>query len=122
MPESAAPDTSGSAAARVLAYEPDRITLAANATAPGLLVISEVYAPGWRAFVDGRETPVLPTDHALRGVPLPAGEHTVELRYEPLSLRAGLIVTGVALAALLIALLAAAWRRIAAGYATPSSS
>jgi hypothetical protein len=121
-PETAAPATSGSASARVLAYEPDRITLAANATAPGLLVISEVYAPGWRAFVNGREAPVLPTDHALRGVPLPAGEHTVELRYEPLSLRVGLIITGLALATLAIALLAAAWRRIAAGYATPSSS
>jgi uncharacterized membrane protein YfhO len=57
------------------------------------LVLSEIYASGWQATVDGQAVKILPTNHALRGVPLPAGEHTVELRYEPISLRVGLIVS-----------------------------
>jgi hypothetical protein len=99
----------GDDTARVTAYEPDKLTIQANSTAPGLLVVSEIYASGWRAFIDGNETPVLPTDLALRGVALPAGPHTVELRYEPLSLRVGLLISGIAAVAMLAVFVAAGW-------------
>ena len=102
-PETAAPDGAATESARVIAYEPDTMTIATQAAAPGLLVVSEVYESGWRAYVDGAEVAILPTDHVLRGIPIPAGEHTVELRYDPLSLRLGLWVSGVATAAMLIA-------------------
>ena len=49
--------------------------------APGWLVFSEVYDPGWRAWVDGATAPVLRADVALVAVPVPAGEHAVLLRY-----------------------------------------
>jgi uncharacterized membrane protein YfhO len=80
------------------------------ATAPGLLVVSEVYAAGWVASVDGAPVPILPTDHALRGIPLPAGEHTVELFYEPPALRLGLLVSAITWAGLLLAMLASGFR------------
>jgi uncharacterized membrane protein YfhO len=105
--------TSADEWARVTAYEPDRLTIAASAAAPGLLVVSEVYESGWRAFVDGAAVPVLPTHHALRGVPLPAGEHTVEFRYEPESLRLGLSISGLAWVAMLAAFGSALWPRTA---------
>ena len=78
-----------------------------------LLVVSEVYASGWRAFVDGEEAPILPTHHVLRGVPLPAGQHTVTLSYDPLSLRVGLWISGIAAGAMLAAFVAAGWPRVA---------
>ena len=111
-PETAAPDGTATESAQVTAYEPDRMTIATQAAAPGLLVVSEVYESGWRAYVDGAEVTILPTDHALRGIPLPTGEHTVELHYDPLSLRLGLWTSGIATAAMLIAFAAAGWSRL----------
>jgi uncharacterized membrane protein YfhO len=70
------------------------MTLAASTSAAGLLVISEVYTDGWNAYVDGQKEDILRTDHALRGVPIAAGDHTVELKYEPQSLQTGMMISG----------------------------
>lgn len=97
--------------ALVTRYQPDRIDIETTATAPGMLVISEVYADGWRATVDGEAVDILPTDHVLRGVPIPAGVHTVELKYEPLALRVGMFLTGITAIAMVVAFLATCWWR-----------
>lgn len=53
-----------------------------------LLVISETYYPkGWRAFIDEEETEIFKTNHVLRGIVVPKGEHTVSLTFMPLSLK-----------------------------------
>ena len=75
---------------------PERLELNARASAPGLLVVSQAYAEGWNAYVDGERTEVLRTNHALQGVPLAAGEHEVELKYEPRAVTVGLWSTGLA--------------------------
>ncbi len=93
----------------VVERAPDRLRVRTKTDAPGLLVLSEVYDPGWRAEVDGEPTPVHVADHALRAVPILAGEHAVELRYEPPGLRLGLAITVAASAALAV-VMAAAWR------------
>ena len=103
------PEETAAESARVTAYEPDRVTIATQAAAPGLLVVSEVYESGWRAYVDGDEVEILPTHHALRGVPIPSGEHTVEMQYDPLSLRLGLWISGMATAAMLAIFIIAGW-------------
>ena len=108
-PVTAVPDEPAAESARVTAYEPDRLTIATQAAAPGLLVVSEVYQSGWRAYVDGAEVAILPTHHALRGIPIPSGEHTVELRYDPLSLRLGLWISGIVTAAMVVVFLIAGW-------------
>ncbi len=108
-PVVAVPQEAATESARVTAYEPDRVTIAAQAAAPGLLVVSEVYESGWRAYVDGDEVEILPTHHALRGVPIPSGEHTVEMQYDPLSLRLGLWISGMATAAMLAIFIIAGW-------------
>ena len=54
--------------------------------------------------MDGESVPLHVANHALRGVPVPAGEHFVELRYESPALRLGLAIT-LAVAAGLAALL-----------------
>jgi uncharacterized membrane protein YfhO len=52
--------------------------------APGFLLVSEVWYPGWRAWLDGQPVPVLRANYILRGVYIPkAGEHTVRLKYVP---------------------------------------
>jgi uncharacterized membrane protein YfhO len=72
----------------------ETLTMQATAVTDGLLVISAAYADDWNAYVDGDKVPVIRTDHALQGVALTAGSHTVEMRYEPKSLEIGLWSTG----------------------------
>lgn len=50
---------------------------------PGLLIRSEAWAPGWKAYIDGNETELLRVDCALQGVIIPAGEHSVKFSYQP---------------------------------------
>jgi uncharacterized membrane protein YfhO len=71
-----------------------------TAAAPALLILSEIYYPAWRAYLDGQPVPVYAVDRALRGVAVPAGEHVVELRYESAPLTIGLVVSALAFATL----------------------
>jgi Bacterial membrane protein YfhO len=82
-------------------YEPERVVVDVVSRGHGLLVLSDLFYPGWTARVDGREVDVERADYLLRGVPLPDGRHRVEFRYEPLSWRIGWILSLVALLALL---------------------
>jgi hypothetical protein len=94
----------------IVSAEPDRLRLTTHTDAPGLLMLSEAYDPGWRAYVDGEHVPVLIADHLLRAVSLPAGEHVVEYRYEPRSLQAGAIISSGTAAVVIGAMLAIAWQ------------
>ena len=69
----------------------------------GILVLSDTYYPGWRAFVDGVERPILRANHVFRAVVVPTGAREVVFSYEPDSFRYGLLVS-VAAAALWLGL------------------
>ncbi|MEE2672168.1 MAG: YfhO family protein [Myxococcota bacterium] len=75
-----------------------------------VLVVADAWYPGWKAWVDGNESPVLRVNGFFRGVALPAGARQVEMRFEPWSFRVGAFVS-IAAAVLLAALLA--WRSAA---------
>jgi uncharacterized membrane protein YfhO len=47
------------------------------------LTISEIWHPGWRAFIDGEELKLYRTDIALMGAWIPPGKHKIELRFHP---------------------------------------
>jgi hypothetical protein len=64
-------------------YTPNRVTARADASAPALLVLSDMYYDGWEALVDGSPVPLYRANYALRAVWLPAGSHTVEVVYRP---------------------------------------
>lgn len=73
------------------------------------LTVSEVYYPaGWKAYIDGKETKIYPVNYILRGIIVPAGKHTVEMRFVPsiykLSVRLSLIGILVSVLALIIGL------------------
>lgn len=71
-------------------YSPNRLTYSASSSEGGLAVFSEIWYPaGWKAFVDGKEVPVLRADYALRAVMLPEGDHEVEFVYDPGSFTVG---------------------------------
>lgn len=68
-----------------------------DAQGPGLLVLSEIYYPGWRVSVDGRSSEVVPVYGVFRGVVLPAGEHEVVFQFTPLSFFTGMSISLVTL-------------------------
>ncbi len=77
----------------VESYLPERVVLKVSAAAPGLLVLSDMYYPGWTAELDGSPAEILCADYVLRAVAVQEGEHTVEFRYEPFSFKLGLWVS-----------------------------
>jgi hypothetical protein len=92
--------------AEVALYEPNRVDVRTKASVPSVLVLAENHYPGWRAYLDGEAVEVLRVNYALRGVRVPAGEHEVSFRYRPRSVFAGLAVS-----LLVAALLVVWWRR-----------
>jgi uncharacterized membrane protein YgcG len=74
----------------ITVYRPNAIHLTANTLTEAYLVLSEVYYPGWRAYVDGRAAPVLRANYAFRAVYLEPGYHEVRLVFEPTSWKVGL--------------------------------
>ena len=80
--------------------DPDVLTLTVNAPADGNLILTDSYYPGWRAWVDGKPSPINRYRDAFRSIPVRAGTHTVEMRYEPATFRLGAFISLVALALL----------------------
>ena len=90
-----------------ITQSPNFLSFTLTAPTPAFLVLSEVWYPGWRATVNGAETPVLRANYALRAVEVPAGDVTVEMRFAPDSWRWGVGLAGVGV--LLLGLVV--WRR-----------
>ena len=77
-------------------YEAERIALQVDLPAPGVLVVSNSWYPGWRATVDGQPVPMLRANLLFRAVALPAGVHDVIFEFKPTGGRAGLVIALVA--------------------------
>lgn len=75
-------------------WQPNRIKV--QAKGPGLLVLSELYYPGWRVYVDGQPGTIEPTGGLLRGVTLADGSHSVEFIFSPVVIYIGLGISGAA--------------------------
>ncbi len=91
--------------ATVKRHTAEQVRIETSALVSRLLVFSDVYFPGWKAFVDGREKPLLPANYAFRGVVVPSGRHEVIMSYQPVSFRIGLWVTISVLGTLLASVL-----------------
>jgi len=63
--------------------ENNRVRLEVQTAKAGWLVLADTWYPGWKAFVSGKETPVLKANYAMRSVRVPAGKSIVEFRFEP---------------------------------------
>ena len=99
------------AATAIEVDEPERVVLRTRGAAGAIVVLTDAFYPGWEAALDGAPVAVLRANTAVRAVVVPAGEHVVEMRYRPRSLRVGAALACVGAAGLSGALAAARWRR-----------
>ncbi|MHC5209203.1 MAG: hypothetical protein ACYTG2_00615 [Planctomycetota bacterium] len=104
LPDVAPPDP-----VRFESDRPDHIVLEVQPSAPGWLVLADTHFPGWKAFVDGEARPIRRANVAFRAVALRPGDRRVEFRYEPWTVRAGNIGSGVGLGVVLLAFAGGAW-------------
>ncbi|GAA3944252.1 YfhO family protein [Hymenobacter algoricola] len=91
-------------------YSPDALTYQANALQDGFAVFSEIYyQDGWNAYIDGKLMPHLRANYVLRALPIPAGAHTVEFKFEPKEYAIGNTVSLISSILLILTLLAAVY-------------
>lgn len=83
-------------------YENSVVTVRVTASQASVLVLADSYYPGWKAFVDGKETKILKANHFFRAVVLPKGAHRVEFVYDPWSFRLGWMISTFTLTSILI--------------------
>ncbi|HTA41679.1 MAG TPA: YfhO family protein [Bryobacteraceae bacterium] len=93
LPEAPEPGSETGESIRFRSYEPDHMSIAVNVESAGLLVLSELYYPGWRATVNGKPAAIYRADGALRGIWAPRGQDRIELYYEPMSFYVGATIT-----------------------------
>ncbi len=92
-----APEAAGPASVVVLRRLSQVVTVRVDASTPTALVVLQSFADGWRAEIDGKKARIDPADVLFQSVQVPAGAHTVTLRYQPESFRLGLAATSAGL-------------------------
>lgn len=80
-------------AVELLSYVEDEIVVRTKSTSPAVLVVTDTYYPGWQATIDGKPTKIIRANWALRAVTVPAGDHLIAFRYQPLSFKIGVILS-----------------------------
>lgn len=74
---------SGKGEVRLVSYAPNKLKYTADVDGKQLAVFSEIYyADGWKAYVDGKEQPILKVNYLLRGLELNGGKHSIEFKFE----------------------------------------
>jgi hypothetical protein len=91
---------------KIEGYRSDRVELSAQLTSPGIIILADVFYPGWELTIDGTPAHILRANRAMRGALVPAGIHRLVYTYRPASLRLGVMISMVG-ALLWLALL---WR------------
>jgi hypothetical protein len=113
IPFQPVPDTTASI--RLVDNLLEKIDYKFSAKTNQFAVFSEIYySEGWDTYIDGKKANYLRVDYLLRGMPVPAGDHTIEFRFEPHSYRLGYMLNtwfSLAIYALLFAALYMEWRK-----------
>lgn len=85
-----------------ISFKQDKIILNTETSCNSFLSTSEVYYPGWRATIDGKDVPILKANIAFRSLYLPKGKHVVIFQFVPQSFYAGVIISVVSVVFLII--------------------
>jgi hypothetical protein len=89
----ASQEAGGAEHVRLVSDSPRRLVWEVGSDREGFLVVTDAYYPGWRAWIDGEPAPIFRANVAFRAVVIPPGEHRVEFRYEPGSVKWGMAIS-----------------------------
>lgn len=82
------------ASIQLVKYEPNHLSFTSKSATPQLAVFSEIYYPhGWKMFIDGKEVPYIKANYLLRAVHVPAGNHTIEMAFQPEVIEKGKMIS-----------------------------
>jgi hypothetical protein len=70
-------------------YNSNYIKIEVNASAEGLLCLSEIYYPAWKAYSNGNEVEIFRANYSLRAIPVKKGKQTIELKYQSSAFKIG---------------------------------
>jgi len=87
---------------KILSYKPQEIIFQVSAQNDKILFLSDTYYPGWKAYIDGRQTNIYRADYAFRAIVVPSGVHTGKFIYDPDSFRIGYMISFLSLGVLVI--------------------
>ena len=113
-PKTAIEPAGENATVEIAVRKNEYIKLEVNATGNNLIMLSEIYYPLWKAFIDGKETEILKTNYAFRSIIVPQGRHTIEMKLESKGFATGKmlsIISNILLAVLLAAGLFIEWKK-----------
>jgi hypothetical protein len=94
--------SAGTGSATIRSYTANAVAIDVETSAPALLFLSDRYDKGWSATIDGSKTPLYRADYDFRAVAVPAGTHTVRMRYMPAYISWGFLISGFATLGLVI--------------------
>ena len=83
--------------AEIISYLPCKIKIKVNNKRDGLLVLTDSFYKGWKAYIDGEEVEIYPTNVAFRGIYAPEGEYEVLFLYKPDSFKYSIYITAAGL-------------------------
>lgn len=92
--------------ANITLFKPRQVVVKTQSKQAGVLVLNDRWHEHWHATVDGQPAQLLRANYLMRGVPLAAGEHTVEFRYDPPHGALTISLSAIAVGALLLLSLA----------------
>ncbi|CAN5619433.1 hypothetical protein BH09CHL1_BH09CHL1_31100 [soil metagenome] len=104
LPELTAPSDATAESVTITDYQADQISISATASASGLVILSDVYARGWTATVNGKSAKLYEVDGGLRGVRVEAGTNEIVMTYDPASLKYGFWISIVTMVGIVVAL------------------
>jgi uncharacterized membrane protein YfhO len=87
---------------KILEYQPEEVIIEARMKKPGKLFLADTYYPGWKAYIDDRETKIVRSHELFREVALDKGAHTVRFTYDPWTFKLGMVISLLTAAVLLI--------------------
>lgn len=85
------------------AYSAGEVVVRTDSDAPGYVVLADAWYPGWNVYVDGKREPIQRANVMFRAVQVPAGQHEVRFRYEPIAFKLGAAISLMVAGALAIA-------------------
>ena len=79
--------------AKITHYSANKITIDVSTEKNGLLWLSDIWYPAWKAWVDGKQVPVMSADYSFRAIEVPEGKHRVTFKYSSSKFTLGMILT-----------------------------